>query len=52
MGFMEDHFVIVKVGGESEADHAAKLDGPDPRHVPGICLTCRDIAAKREEVGA
>jgi len=52
MGFMEDHFIIVKVGGESETDHAAKLDGPDPRHVPEICLTCRNIDAERKRVEA
>ena len=33
-------------------DHAALLDGPDPRHVPGVCLTCRNINAYRERMGA
>ena len=33
-------------------DHAALLDGPDPRHTPGICLSCRIIDEYRGKVEA
>ena len=37
---------------ENADDHAALLDGPDPLHTPGICLSCRNIDAYRGKVEA
>ena len=35
---------------ERLAAHVPAFESDDPRHVPGICLTCREIAATRAQV--